>query len=136
MAEITSESHERFNKRFPDPMTYIDIADELDRMNPQEAEEYDTILCSDLFHAWCSDYIQFTKKTIKTITGSEEFEIFKKRVSNLEIHAYYDAWIAFLEDRKRDVEPNLHAYFQDHVDSNISCGEYSISLLLLTFKNA
>ena len=44
MAEITQELYEKFSKRFPEPMTLKDIADELDRMNPQEAEEYDTIL--------------------------------------------------------------------------------------------
>ena len=45
MVEITDESYERFDKRFPDEMMVKDIAAELDRMGPQEAEEYDTMHC-------------------------------------------------------------------------------------------
>ena len=65
MIEITDELYEKFESRFPEPMTIEDIADELDRMSPQEAEEYDTILCNELFNGWCADYIPFTRKRIK-----------------------------------------------------------------------
>ncbi len=80
MVEITSETYERFNKRFPDPtMSAQEIAAELDHMNPSDAEEYDAVLCNELFNGWCADYIQFTQKRIKRITGSEEYKVFKKR---------------------------------------------------------
>ena len=47
MVEITSETYERFNKRFPDPtMSAKEIAAELDHMNPSDAEEYDAVLCN------------------------------------------------------------------------------------------
>ena len=37
MSEITQELYEKFNQRFPEPMTLGEVAAELDRMNQQEA---------------------------------------------------------------------------------------------------
>ena len=136
MVEITNDSYERFDRRFPATMMVKDIAAELSRMSPQEAEEYDTILCSELFNAWCTDYILFTRKRIKSITGSEEYNAFKSRLSNLSNNSYLNAWAAFLDERKKDVKTQIHQYFQSLHNDNIHCIEYVITLLLYAFKNA
>lgn len=43
-------------------MTLGEVAAELDRMNQQEAEEYDTILCNELFSAFCYSYLKYKRQ--------------------------------------------------------------------------
>lgn len=104
MSEITQELYEKFNQRFPKPMTLGEVAAELDRMNQQEAEEYDTILCNELFSAFCYNYLKYDQKEQKAILQSEDYKIFKRRSANLARHTFYDAWCAFLEGRKKEVK--------------------------------
>ena len=108
MVEITNELYEKYNKRFPEPMTYQEMEAVLDRMHPQEAEEYDTIICNEIICSLCSNYIKFNQSGFETLTSSEVYGVFKRRSANLSSHIFYDAWMAFLEGRKKDVKTILH----------------------------
>ena len=123
MAEITKELFERFNHRFPESMTLKDIENELERMKPEEAEKYDTILCNNLFNGFCWNYLKFTRKDLEFIVGTVEYRIFKRRASNLSRHIFYDAWCAFLEGRKKDVKLFIHEYMQTFVNEMPPYGE-------------
>ena len=137
MVEITNELYEKFNTRFPEPMTLKDIATELDRMRPQEAEGYNSILCNELFIAFCSNYLKFDKAVVNAIVYSDEYRIFRKRAAKLSTHFFYDAWMAFLEDRHRDVRPYIHKYIQTFINETPQYGEADIAAgILLGFKNA
>lgn len=137
MAEITEELIEKYYKRFPETMATGEIAAELDRMNPSEAEEYDTIFCDNLFLAFCSNYIKYAPKSFEEITGLDEYRFFKRRVKNLSRHNFYDAWIALVEGRKKDLKEYLHGYIQSYADVTPPYGEADVAAgVLLAYKNA
>ena len=137
MAENTQELYEKFIQRFPEQMTVRDISAELDRMNQQEAEEYDTILCYELFKGFCHNYLKYNLKVQENILQSEEYKIFKRRSSNLLNHVFFDAWCAFLEGRKKDVKTYIHEYIQTYEHVTPPYGEEDVAFeLLLAFKNA
>ena len=137
MSESTQELYEKFNQRFPEPMTLGEIATELDRMNQQEAEEYDTILCNELFSGFCYNYLKYNQKEQKAILQSEDYKIFKRRSANLVRHTFYDAWCAFLEGRKKEVKIYIHEYIQTFKHETPPYGEADVALgVLLAFKNA
>lgn len=137
MAENTQELYEKFIQRFPEQMTVRDISAELDRMNQQDAEEYDTILCYELFKGFCHNYLKYNLKVQENILQSEEYKIFKRRSSNLLNHVFFDAWCAFLEGRKKDVKTYIHEYIQTYEHVTPPYGEEDVAFeLLLAFKNA
>ena len=137
MADITKELYEKFNRLFPEPMTLPEIAAELDRMDPQEAEEYDSILCCEVFRSFCLDYLRYEPGTAEIITSSDDYRIFRRRAANFSSHNLYDAWCAFLEGRKQAVGPYIRAYFQVFADAEPPFGETDLGeWLLLGFKNA
>ena len=137
MAEITEELYEKFYKRFPAAMKIKDIEKELEDMPPEEAEEYDIILCNEIFNDFCWNRLIFAHADIEFITGSERYRIFKRRLHNLSGHIFYDAWCAFLEDRRKDMRFYIHEYLQTYVDEILPYGEPEIaSGFLLAFKNA
>ena len=137
MAEITWESREKYNKRFPDTMNVMEIAEELQHMNAQEAEEYDMILCDEIFIELCWNYTKYGKDDLKLITSSEEFKVLKNRSQNLMGHIFYDTWCAFIEDRKKDVKIHLHDFMQTYIENPPVSDDDDVSgTLLLGFKNA
>ena len=137
MLKITKEQYETFDTRFPESMSLEEIAAELDRMRPQEAEAYNCIFCDGLFVGFCSNYLKFDKAVKGTIVSSDEYRIFRKCAAKQPAHFFYDAWTAFLEDRYRDVRPNIHEYIQTFKNETPPFGEADIAGgLLLGFKNA
>ena len=137
MLKITKEQYETFDTRFPESMSLEEIAAELDRMRPQEAEAYNCIFCDGLFVGFCSNYLKFDKAVKDTILSSDEYRIFRKCAAKQPTHFFYDAWTAFLEDRYRDVRPNIHEYIQTFKNETPPFGEADIAGgLLLGFKNA
>ena len=79
-------------------MSCSDIADKLNIMSPEEAEPYDEVLCNDLFMAFCANYLTYKKGIIELITTSPEYKIFKRRYTNITVHPFFDAYVAFWKD--------------------------------------
>ena len=127
MLKITKEQYETFDTRFPESMSLEEIAAELDRMRPQEAEAYNCIFCDGLFVGFCSNYLKFDKAVKDTILSSDEYRIFRKCAAKQPTHFFYDAWTAFLEDRYRDVRPNIHEYIQTFKNETPPFGEADIA---------
>jgi len=137
MAEITNELYEQFNKRFPERMTFYEIVTELDRMDPQEAEKYDTIICNELFTGFCTNYLKYSSEIIKNIRESKEYKLFKQRSARLNRHMFYDTWFAFIEGKKKEALAHMHEYIQSFANETPPFGEDDIALgVLLAFKNA
>lgn len=125
-----------FNNKFPPEMSCSDIADKLNIMSPEEAEPYDEVLCNDLFMAFCANYLTYKKGIIELITTSPEYKIFKRRYTNITVHPFFDAYVAFLEGRQSDVKKCVHEYMHVIEDDSRRFGESDVANILLAFKNA
>jgi len=137
MIEITNESFERFEKRFPNSMSLPDIAAELDQMDAQDSEEFEAILCSELLDSLCYNYLKYSPATIEIITGSDLYKLFKRHARRLSKHALYDALFAFMEGKRTAVKKYIHEYIQNLAKATPRYGESDVAFaLLLTFKNA
>lgn len=137
MAELTNESIEKFYKRFAAPMTMSEIAAELDRMDPKEAEEYNLIFCYDIFWDFCYNCLRYQKEDLAYFRSLKKYKAFKQRCKLLSNVDFFHAYIAFLESRKKDVESYLHKYIQTFAGDPVPYREADISGgILFAFKNA
>ena len=137
MVMITDELYEQFNTKFPQSMTFGDIASEIGRMSRTDAERYAAVACNELFLGFCVNYHEYNAPTIEAISGSEEYRIFKQMLTYLEQHCFYDAWCAFLEGRRQAVRKHIHEYLQTFISEEPPYGETDVALgVLLAFKNA
>lgn len=137
MADSTNDLLDKYYKRFPESMSYKDIADELDQMDPHEARDYDKTLCDELIDDICERFISFTPFIVDTIISTEIYKILKRRYKNIIPGSFYKAWIAFMEQKNEETETHLHALFQRYVNDPHSFDENEISyILLIPFKNA
>lgn len=135
--KLTNESYEKFDKRFPAPMTMSEIAAELDKMNSQEAEEYELVLCNELFNAFCTNFIKYNPSEFEAVASFEEYKLFKRHAQRLSRHTFYGAWCAFIEGKKNKVKTSIHEYIKTFENETPPYGEADVALgVLLAFKNA
>ena len=84
MLKITKEQYETFDTRFPESMSLEEIAAELDRMRPQEAEAYNCIFCDGLFVGFCSNYLKFDKAVMSDQISMSTYRLSKTKHLHLE----------------------------------------------------
>ena len=46
---VTAEDYKKINELFPESMSILEVFEELDKMDPQEAAPYNEIACDDFF---------------------------------------------------------------------------------------
>ena len=90
---VTAEDYKKINERFPESMSTLEVFEELDKMDPQEAAPYNEIACDDFFLSMCMNYSTHNFDGFGDEAVSfKEYRTFKLHYQKIPSHTFYDAF--------------------------------------------
>ena len=133
---VTAEDYKKFNELFPESMSTLEVFEELDKMDPQEAAPYNEIACDDFFLRMCMNYSTYNFDGFGDEAVSlKEYRTFKLHYQKIPSHTFYDAFDAFLRKDRSGVKKSLHSFIQAYATGD-PFKEEDLTVVILAFKNA